>query len=69
MKTSIGTFSLAGFKQTDSVDFSSLPSNDPIAYYFGIQDAKEGIQLPPTASEEYQELASEYLRGYREGIS
>jgi hypothetical protein len=65
MKTKIGTLTKNGVIHEDLVDFHKIPSNDPIAFYFGSRDAKFGIKLPKKGTLEYKELASEYIRGFK----
>ena len=66
MKTVIGTLTKDGFTEIDRVNFNTVQSDDPIAYYFGSLDAKSGKKLPPKRSKEYRELAAEYIRGFTE---
>lgn len=51
-------------KDIDYVDFHAVPSDDPIAFYFGKRDAQQGNKLPKINSKAYKELAKEYIRGF-----
>jgi hypothetical protein len=51
-------------KNVQYIDFNEVPSDDPIAFFFGQNDAKKGRKLPRMRSREYRELASEYIRGF-----
>jgi len=69
MKTKIANLSLQNDNlvetEVDFVDFNEINSYDPIAFYFGQQDCSLGKKLPNKNSEEYKELANEYIRGHK----
>jgi hypothetical protein len=47
-----------------NVDLNSLDSSDPLAFAFGVLQAKAGSKLPNKRSAEYKKLAPEYIRGF-----
>jgi hypothetical protein len=68
MKTQFGTLHPDGsVTNAMSVDLDAAGSSDPLAYAYGLFHGKSGEPLPNPDSEEYKELAPEYLRGHADG--
>lgn len=62
-KTTFGTLTRNGVVKSMEIDLHTIDSPDPLAYAYGYHQAISGMPMSKEKG-----LASEYVRGYKDGL-